>query len=223
MKISKRTLAILKNFANINQSLAMKQGNVIRTISDTRDFMAQAQVDETFEQEFAIYDLNEFLSAMSLFNEPDVIFEDDYLLIKEGKRSQKFWYADPAVITQPPSKEMKLPSLEVNVDISKEDLAALIKAASVNNASDVVFTGTKLDGQFVSIHDKTNPTSNTFNLSLADQSDAEYNMALTVDKFKFLPMDYNVQICVKGMAHFRNDEQNISYFLALAPGAKYAA
>lgn len=223
MKLSKRTLAVLKNFAGINQSLVVEPGNKISTISDTRDILANAVIDETFENSFAIYDLNEFLSAMSLFTDPDLIFSEDHLLIKEGKRAQKFYYADPSVITQPPKKEMKLPSTEVDVNISKDDLAALIRAASINNAQDVVFMGTRLEGQRVSLQDKTNPTSNSFQLELNEQSDADYNMALTVDKLKFIPLDYNVNICVKGMAHFRNSEQGVEYYLALAPGAKYAA
>lgn len=223
MKVSKRTLAILKNFAGINQSLVIKPGNVITTISNTRDVLAQATVDETFESEFAIYDLNEFLGALSLFTEPEINFDEDNLAIVEGRRHQKFWYADASIITQPPSKELKLPSVDVDVALTKEDIAVLQKAASINNAPHVRFTGSKLEGERVLIVDATTPTSNSFSLNLSDSSNADYEMGLSIDKFKFLPLDYRVQISSKGMALFTNDEQKISYFLALAPGARYNA
>lgn len=224
MKLSKRTLAVLKNFASINQSLVVKKGNMITTISDTRDVLARAAIDETFEASFAIYDLNEFLGALSLFNDPDILFNEEHLLITEGKRSQRFWYADPTVITQPPERELKLPSQDVSVRLEKDDVSAMNRAASVNNASDVLFVGNTIEGQYVSLRDKTNPTSNSFQLSLADDTPADYEMALTIDKInKLIPLDYDVNISARGMAHFFNPEQKVEYFLALAPGAKYAA
>ena len=66
MKLSNETLELLKNFSTINQNLLIKAGNTISTMSAMKNIVAKADVAETFTQEVAIYDLNEFLSAVSL-------------------------------------------------------------------------------------------------------------------------------------------------------------
>ena len=70
MKLSSHTTSVLKNFATINQNLVIKEGNTIATMSAMKNIVAKAEVEETFPMEVAIYDLNEFLGALSLFTSP---------------------------------------------------------------------------------------------------------------------------------------------------------
>ena len=84
MKLSEQTVAILKNFSAINQNLIIKQGSEISTVSAMKNIVASAKVEESFPVEFAIYDLNEFLSALSLFENPDLDFQENYVLITES-------------------------------------------------------------------------------------------------------------------------------------------
>ena len=161
MKISKRTLGILKNFATINQSIVISEGNTIETISNVKDIFAKATVDETFDKEFAIYDLNEFLGTVSLFDlDCDFEFGDDAVIIKDSSAQQKYFYADKSIVATPPEKGITLPSVEVEKTITKENLTRLAKAASINNASDITFTE-----EGIVVHDKTVPTSNKFTIN----------------------------------------------------------
>jgi hypothetical protein len=64
IKISKRTLDILKNFSTINSGILVNEGNVLTTLSSTKNILAEAHVDETFPRQFAIWDLNKFLGTV---------------------------------------------------------------------------------------------------------------------------------------------------------------
>ena len=76
MKLSNDTREVLKNFSTINQNLLVKNGNVINTMSAMKNIVSRATIPDTFNQEFAIYDLNEFLSALSLFKDPSMAFDE---------------------------------------------------------------------------------------------------------------------------------------------------
>ena len=67
MKLSSNTTMVLKNFATINQNLVIKEGSELLTMSSMKNIVAKATVEENFPKEIAIYDLNEFLGALSLF------------------------------------------------------------------------------------------------------------------------------------------------------------
>ena len=114
MKLTTGTQSILKNFSTINQNLMVKAGSTLSTMSAMKNIVAQAEVSEKFPQDFAIYDLNEFLSALSLFEEPELNFEENYVTItQEGSRKNlKYWFSDPEVVTTP-SKAINMPSTEV--------------------------------------------------------------------------------------------------------------
>ena len=115
MKLSKSTIDILKNFKEINQSILFKQGNKLRTISVMKNILAEASIGEEFPKDFGIYDLNVFLNILStLHSDPDLDFDkDEYLIIREGKKRNKFFFADPNVIVSPPDKSIELPSEDV--------------------------------------------------------------------------------------------------------------
>ena len=114
MNLSDNTVNILKNFAGINNSILVKQGNQLRTISVAKNILAEAEIPEDFPRDVAIYDLNQFLNRLSLHHDPDLDFtEDTYLTIREGKRRVKYFYADPQVIIAPPEKEITLPTEDV--------------------------------------------------------------------------------------------------------------
>ena len=87
MKLSEKTLTTLKNFAGINNSILVKAGNKLRTISVAKNILAEAEIKEEFEKDFAIYDLNQFLNGLGLHQDPELDFkENSYLTIREGKR-----------------------------------------------------------------------------------------------------------------------------------------
>ena len=103
MTLCDNTLMVLKNFAGINNSILVKKGSKLRTMSVAKNILAEADITEDFPREFGIYDLNQFLNGLSLHQDPNLDFsEDTYLTIREGKRRVKYFYADPQVIVSPP-------------------------------------------------------------------------------------------------------------------------
>ena len=132
MNLSDKTLTILKNFAGINNSILVKQGNQLRTISVAKNILAEASIDEEFPRDFGIYDLNQFLNGLGLHQDPELDFkEESYLNIREGKRRVKYFFADPQVIISPPEKEITLPSEDVHFQLETVALEKLLKAAAV--------------------------------------------------------------------------------------------
>ena len=218
MKISKRTLGILKNFASINQSILIEEGSTIETISNIKDIYAKVTVDETFPVRFAIYDLNEFMGVVSLFDQ-DAEFEfgEDSLTISDANGEQKYYYADENIIARPPEKGITLLEVDVQKEITKENLGRLAKAATINNASDITFTE-----EGIIVHDKTIPTSNKFKITQQELKSQKYNLSISVDKLKMVLDDYSIDICAKGLCLFKG-AGGIDYFIALQPDGEYSA
>jgi len=217
MQISKRTLGILKNFASINQSILIEEGNTIETISNIKDVYAKVEVDETFPVTFAIYDLNEFMGVVSLFDaDADFQFGDDSLTIKDGNGEQKYYYADQNIIARPPEKGITLPEVDVEKNITKENLGRLAKAATINNASDITFTE-----EGIIVHDKTVPTSNKFKITCQELKSKKYNLSISVDKLKMVLDDYDIKICAKGLCLFQG-ASGIDYYVALQPDGEFS-
>lgn len=196
MKLSEQTVSILKNFSTINQNLVIKEGSEISTMSAMKNIVSKSKVDETFPVEFAIYDLNEFLSAMSLFTNPDLDFDDNFVLITEAgsnSKSLKYWFSEPSVVTTP-SKEVTMPSVEVEFPMNSGILSEVQKAAAVIGAPDMV-----LEDDELRVTDKKNDTANSYSTSLDTKSedDAAYKFWFKVENLKLLPGDYDVEVSEK--------------------------
>ena len=220
MKLSNGTINVLKNFSTINQNLVIKEGSDISTMSAMKNIVAKAKVEEDFTKEFAIYDLNEFLSALSLFGTPDLDFQDDYVVITEegSAKSLKYWYSDPSVVTTP-TKDITMPSNEVKFDFSSDSLAEITKAASVIGAPDMVLEKGKLR-----VTDKKNTTANDYATELdVPDRDVDYKFWFKVENLKLLPGSYSVEVSSKNISRFSNSNVDIEYFIALEPESSYAA
>ena len=220
MKLSNGTINVLKNFSTINQNLVIKEGSDISTMSAMKNIVAKAKVEEDFTKEFAIYDLNEFLSALSLFGTPDLDFQDDYVVITEegSAKSLKYWYSDPSVVTTP-TKDITMPSNEVKFDFSSDSLAEITKAASVIGAPDMVLEKGKLR-----VTDKKNTTANDYATELdVPDSDVDYKFWFKVENLKLLPGSYSVEVSSKNISRFSNSNVDIESFIALEPESSSAA
>ena len=142
MKLSDKTLSLLKNFSSINQSILFKKGNKLRTISVMKNILAEATITEEIPKDFGIYDLNQFLNGLSLHQSPELDFVNNgHVVIKEGRMRSKYFFADPNVIVTPPDKEIKLPSEDVCFELSTEQLNSLLKAAAVYQLPDLSAIG----------------------------------------------------------------------------------
>ena len=220
MKLSDSTLAVLKNFAGINNSILVKKGNQLRTISVAKNILAEAEIPEDFPRDVAIYDLNQFLNGLSLHQDPNLDFtEDSHITIKEGKRRVKYFYADPQVIIAPPDKEINLPTQEICFQLESNSLEKLVKAAAVYQLPDLSVIGKNNEIHMV-VRDKKNDTSNEYSIYVGE-TDSEFELNFKMENIKIIPGPYDVVISSKLLSEFTNKQYNLKYFIALEPDSTF--
>ena len=220
MKLSEKTLAILKNFSSINQSILIKKGNKLRSISVMKNILSEAEVEETFEKDFAIYDLNQFLNGLGLHQDPDLDFENNsHVIIREGKRRVKYFFADPEVIVSPPEKKITLPSEDVCFQLEHSQLDKLIKAAAVYHLPDLSVVGEAGVIRLV-VRDKKNGTSNEYSI-VVGETDKEFTFNFKVENIKIIPGSYDVVVSEKLLSKFTNERYNLSYWITLEPDSTF--
>ena len=220
MNLSDSTLTILKNFAGINNSILVKQGTKLRTISVAKNILAEAVIDEEFPRDFAIYDLNQFLNGLSLHQDPEMDFkEESYLSIREGKRRVKYFFADPNVIISPPDKDITLPSEDVHFQLDSTSLEKLLKAAAVYQLPDFCVVGGDGVVKLV-VRDKKNDTSNEFAI-VVGETDKEFTFNFKVENIKIIPGAYDVIVSQKLLSLFTNTHHDLKYFIALEPDSSF--
>jgi len=220
MKLSEKTISILQNFASINQSIFVKQGSTLRTISVMKNILAEAKVSETFPRDFAIYDLNQFLNGLKLYKDPELNFSNDsYLLIQEGNRKIKYFYADPSVIISPPDKNISLPSEDICFQLEHSILDKLIKASGVFQLFDLSAIG---EGGVIRlvVRDKKNDTSNEYSVTVGE-TDVDFIFNFKAENIKIVPGTYDVVISSKQLSKFTNQNHDIEYFIALEPDSTF--
>ena len=220
MKLSEKTLTTLKNFAGINNSILVKAGNKLRTISVAKNILAEAEIKEEFEKDFAIYDLNQFLNGLGLHQDPELDFKDDsYLMIREGKRRVKYFFADPNVIISPPEKEIQLPTEDASFQLDSVTLEKLLKAAAVYQLPDFCAVGENGVIKLV-VHDKKNDTSNEYAIVVGDTA-KEFVFNFKVENIKIIPGAYDVVVSSKLLSQFTNEAYNLKYYIALEPDSTF--
>ena len=207
MKLSKETIGLIKNFAGINSNLLLKSGNKLATISAQKNVMADATVTETFP-DFGIYDLNEFLGAMSLFDDPELDFDPKYVTIKQGNMSIKYFAADASVLTAP-QKSITFPQAEIEFNMTAAMLNMIHRTASVLRATDLSIIG---DGKTITavVGDKKNATGNSFSEPVGE-TDKSFRVNLKVENLKMLPGDYAVSISSKKISRFKGTGDLVYY------------
>jgi hypothetical protein len=220
MKLSNNTLALLKNFAGINNSILVKKGNRLRTISVAKNILAEADITEEFPRDFAVYDLNQFLNGLGLHQDPELDFgEDTHLTIREGKRRVKYFFADPNVIISPPEKEIQLPSQDVCFQLDSVTLEKLLKAAAVYQLPDLSAVGGEGVIRLV-VRDKKNDTSNEYSI-VVGETDKEFIFNFKVENIKIIPGAYEVVVSQKLLSQFMNSKYNLCYYVALEPDSTF--
>tara|TARA_Y100001934_G_scaffold148293_1_gene177964 strand:+ start:1288 stop:1950 length:663 start_codon:yes stop_codon:yes gene_type:complete len=220
MKLSDKTINLLKNFSDINQSILFKKGNKLRTISVMKNIMAEAEIQEDFPKDFAIYDLTQFLRGVFLHNQPELDFANDgHVVIREGKTRSKYFFADPSVIVVPPEKSLTLPTMDVEFELAAEQLEKIRKAVLAFQLPDLSVIGEAGVVKLV-VHDKKNDTSNDFQV-LVGETDGEFCFHFKVENIKVIPGDYKVSISSKLLSKFVNTDYDLTYYIALEPDSNF--
>ena len=223
MKLSEHTVDVLKNFASINQNLVIKEGSTLTTMSAMKNIVAKAEVEESFDKEVAIYDLNEFLASISLFTKSSLEFDEVFVTIKEENHptnSLKYFYSDPSVVTTP-TKTITMPSKEVSFKLNGENLTKLKRAAGVIQAPDLVLEKKNTD-VFLTVKDKKNDTANTFSIDVDTVADgSDFKFYFKVENLKLMDGDYEVDISSKNISHLSSSNKDVEYWVALEPESTY--
>ncbi len=216
MKLSNDTKEVLKNFSTINQNLLVKNGSVIGTMSAMKNIVSKATIPDNFNNEFAIYDLNEFLSAMSLFKDPTLTFDEKSVRFSEegGGSKLTYMFSDPSIVTAPKT-EITMPSVDVEFTFTQDTFNQILKASAVLGVPDVVLKGTAGSDIVLTVTDRKNETSNDFSIVVGENSPTDFTYFFKVENLKLLSGDYKVQVSSKGISHFSNVSKSIEYFIAL--------
>jgi len=219
MNLSSETLSVLKNFSAINSNVVIRPGQTLKTMSEAKNIMASATVAESFPDEFGIYDLNEFLSVVSMFDNPTLDFDSNmkFVSIVDGKRSVKYFFSDTSILTTP-TKDITMPPCELKFNLSADDLSALRKAASALGVSDVVVSERK-----ATVTDVKDNTSNSFSIDLdvTENPSDSYSFVFNINNFKLLTGDYEVAVSSKLISHFKNQGVEVEYYIALEKSSTF--
>ena len=223
MKLSNNTISVLKNYASINQNLVIKEGKELTTMSAMKNIIAKADVEEEFPQEVAIYDLNEFLSCISLFQSPNLEFESTFVTITEENKpttKMKYFYSDPSVVTTP-SKMITMPSNEITFTLDSATLSDITKASAVISSADLVLENTN-GTPSLTVKDKKNDTANSYSRGVDTQGEGKFSFFFKVENLKLMDGKYTVDISSKNISHMKNESTPIEYWIALEPESNYS-
>jgi len=220
MKLSDKTISVLKNFSSINQSILFKEGSKLRTISVMKNILAEATITEDLPKDFGIYDLNQFLNNLGLYQSPELDFANDgYVVVREGRSRSKYFFADPNVIITPPDKAINLPTEDVCFELNTQVLDKLLKAASVLQLPDISAVGENGVVKLV-VRDKKNDTSNAHE-EIVGETDSEFVFNFKVENIKILPGTYEVVVSQKLLSRFTSKNHELCYYIALEPDSTF--
>jgi hypothetical protein len=223
MKLSNDTLNILKNFASINSGIVFHQGKTIKTISGNKNILAEANITEEIPVEFGVYDLNNFLTVLSLHKEePTIDFGDKMAVISglSGRSKLNYRFCDPTMVVAPPAKPIAMPESEIAFELTDSDLDWVIRSSSVLSSPNIAVVS---DGAKISLHtfDATNDSASTNTLDVADGNGDKFKMIFKTEALKMIPGSYTVNVSSKGVSHFRNKAKDLQYWITTEAGSTF--
>lgn len=219
MNLSKETLALIRNFSTINGSIMLKAGNVLSTISEGKNVMAQTTIQETLPCDFGIYDLGEFLGAVSIFQKTELDFKEKYVTISDGGKARiKYFAAGEGIVKAAPTT-IKFPQPDVSFELNTAALEMIRKTSSTLKANDVTIAG--VDGVLkVIVWDKKNSTSNAYEVEIGTSTE-NFKANLKVENLKMMPGDYTVEISSKKISRFKSTSADLVYYIAVESDSEF--
>jgi hypothetical protein len=224
MKLSSETLNVLKNFSNINKGILFKQGQVLKTVSSLRNILAEVTIKENIPAEFGVYDLNNFLSVVSLHkDDPSFEFDEKHVVIvgNKGRSKIKYRFCEPTMITTPPEKALNMPEPEIKFELSSEDFDWILRAASVLSSPNIAIES---NGKTISIVtlDLSDDSAHTDSLEIGSGNGDKYRMIFKTENIsKVFSGVYQVSISSKGISEFKNKNFPLKYWISTEAGSKF--
>ena len=220
MNVSNETIEVLKNFAGINPNIVISPGQKLKTISEAKNIMAEADITEDFPVEFGIYDLHEFLSVINLVDTPVLNFGDNSVRITDGRLNVNYFYSEKDILTTP-QKDINMPDSEVGVTLTMSQLDQIKKASAVLGHSELIIGSNDEGNMYAQVCDTQDSTSNSFTLDLEVQCPSNFQFLFNIPNLKLMNGDYHVSISSKLISHWTNVDYPINYFIALEKGSSF--
>tara|TARA_B100001079_G_scaffold266932_1_gene274867 strand:+ start:921 stop:1604 length:684 start_codon:yes stop_codon:yes gene_type:complete len=223
MIINNETVETLKNFAEINQSLVIETGDVIKTVSEQTNVLAKAKLGQSFPQDFAIYDLNKFLGVLSLFAEPQFDFSEKSIKIQSSIDANNFVAGDSVAEYQFANmslfenertilaKDINLPSEEAVFRLEEKYLISIMRAAAVMSLPEIAVVANDGKLKIQAIDAKTSVDSYAVELG---ESTSNFKMIFKIENLKLMRGSYDVKISDKGLGYFKNTGRELEYWIA---------
>lgn len=221
MKLSAQTLNVLKNFSGINVNLLVNEGDTIATINPSRNILARAKLTDSFPQEFAIYDLNNFIATLGLFSDGEIDFKKEHAVISNGDSEINYYFAAPSIVEAAPNKELTLDETLFEFAMTTDDVSAIGKVASVLNAPQLSIVSAKGKAKMM-LSERKNTTSNSYNKTLTGKAQKDFDIFMSVENFKLMPGNYSVSVGSKkgkGIIVFKNTDIDLTYWLTVESGS----
>ena len=223
MIINNETVEILKNFAEINQSLVIEAGDVIKTVSEQTNVLAKAKLGQSFPQDFAIYDLNKFLGVLSLFAEPQFDFSEKSIKIQSSVDANNFVAGDSVAEYQFANmslfenerkilaKDINLPSEDAVFRLEEKYFISIMRAAAVMSLPEIAVVANDGKLKIQAIDAKTSVDSYAVELGV---STSNFKMIFKIENLKLMRGSYDVKISNKGLGYFKNTDRELEYWIA---------
>ena len=221
MKVSERTINLLKHYANINQSIEFREGNVLKTVSPLNTILASVEVEEVFSKTFPIYELSRFLGTLNLFNNPELDFTDNGVSITDDKHEATYRYCGSSSMFQtPPDKDITFPDAEINFDLSQEQFKKTINAANTLGLPEVVVEGNGTEIRLL-VSDTGNVSSDNFSTKVGS-TDKTFHMIFKTENFSTIAEGaYNISLSSKRISHFKREGDSLQYWIALEQNSTF--
>lgn len=217
--LSNQTKEVLKNYSTINGSILIREGSQLKTINVGENLISQYDCTEIFPQTFAIYDLNQFLAGLSLFQNPVLEFDNnEYLTIRGNGRSAKYYFSDPEItLKTAPDRKVNFPGADIEFSITGSELEALRKAANVYGIPDLVFKSSAGGTVSLNLCDRENETSNVYSQEILGDNTGEYELTMKMEHVNLVPGNYDVKISSKLITQWKHSSLPLVYYIALEP------
>ena len=219
MKLSRNTTVVLKNFATINSNLVVPEGKTISTISAAKDIMGFFESEDEFDNELAIFNLNEFLGVLSAFTEPEIELDTKFATITQDKAKVNYLYADKSHLNYP-QKKLTFPDADITFTLSNDVLSKLQKMAAILSVEDLAIVSE--DNKIIlRVYDKKSPSANSFEIDTDVETEDSFNIDFKIDKLKLLPGSYTVDISSKKISRFTHAYLDLVYYCAIEATSSY--
>ncbi len=224
MQLSNDTINVLKNFGAINQGILFKKGKVLKTMSSGKNILAEVTIKEDIPTEFGIYDLNKFLSVVSLHKDnPTFEFGDKEVKIvgNKGRSKMKYRFCEPTMIVTPPEKQLAMPNPEVSFSLSAEDFDWIMKAAGVLGSPQIAVES---DGSKVTVtaFDSSDSSAHTDALEVSAGNGDKFRFIFKTEHLtKLFGGAYDVQISSKGISNFKHKTVELQYWISTETGSTF--